>query len=447
MKEILIIEDDRTLNNLMARHLRELGHSVKSALDWASAKEYLAASEPALILLDCMLPDMDGYTIISEIAHQYPVIVLTAYASVQNAVRAIKAGAAEYLTKPVNLDELELTVKRTLETDTLRREHQWYQRQIQAMGKNPMIGRSRPLAEVHTLIDAVAAADITVLIEGESGVGKELVARQIHQRSARADRNLLEIDCSTLHHTLFESALFGHERGAFTGADRRKPGLVEGAEGGTLFLDEIGELDIALQAKLLRVLETGQFRRLGGTKDLRANVRIVAATNRSLAQMSRDNQFRQDLYFRLSSFVIRVPPLRERREDIAELVEYFLHHLDIRLQVNKTISAAALKQLVAYDWPGNIRELRNVVERAMILSGNKPEIRPEHLGFAAPGHNPAAITSLTFDHDPNLDEIERVYLEKMLEKHSGHRAQVAKVLGISERNLYRLLHKHGLPRH
>ena len=295
MKDILIIEDDRTLNHLMARHLQKLGHSVKSALDWASAKEYLAASEPALILLDCLLPDMDGYKIISEIAHQYPVIVLTAYASVQNAVRAIKAGAAEYLTKPVNLDELELMVKRTLDTDTLRREHEWYQRQIQAMGKNAMIGRSRALAEVHALIDAVAAADITVLIEGESGVGKELVARQIHQRSARADRNLLEIDCSTLHHALFESELFGHERGAFTGADRRKPGLVEGAEGGTLFLDEIGELDIALQAKLLRVLETGQFRRLGGTKDLRANVRIVAATNRSLAQMSRDNQFRQDL--------------------------------------------------------------------------------------------------------------------------------------------------------
>ncbi len=444
MKDILIVEDDKTLNNLMARHLRELGHQVKSALDWASAKEYLAASEPALIILDCRLPDMDGHNVIPELAPQYPVIVLTAYASVQNAVRAMKAGAAEYLTKPVNLDELELTVKRTLETDALRREHQWYQRQIRALGKNPMVGRSRALAETNALIDAVAVADITVLIQGESGVGKELVARQIHQRSPRADRHLLEIDCCTLHPTLFESELFGHERGAFTGADRRKPGLVEGAEGGTLFLDEIGELDVSLQAKLLRVLETGQFRRLGGTKDLRANVRVVAATNRNLEQMTRDSKFRQDLYFRLSSFVIQVPPLRERREDIADLVEHFLHHLDIRLQVNKTVSAAAMRQLVAYDWPGNVRELRNVVERAIILSGNKPEIRPEHLTFGSAGQNPATGTSLTFDHDPNLDEIERLYLEKMLEKHSGHRAHVAQVLGISERNLYRLIHKHGI---
>ncbi len=444
MKEILIIEDDRTLNNLMTRHLHGLGHLVKSALDWASAKDYLATSEPALIILDCRLPDGDGHHLITELAPQYPVIVLTAYASVQNVVRAMKAGASEYLTKPVNLDELELTVKRTLETATLRREHQWYQRQIQALGKNPMIGRSRALAEVHGLIDAVAAADITVLIQGESGVGKELVARQIHQRSSRADRNLLEIDCSTLHHTLFESELFGHERGAFTGADRRKPGLVEGAEGGTLFLDEIGELDLTLQAKLLRFLETGQFRRLGGTKDLQANVRIIAATNRNLEQLSREGQFRQDLYFRLSSFLIQVPPLRQRREDIAELVEHFLHHLDIRLQVNKTVSVAAMRQLSAYDWPGNVRELRNVVERAMILSGKRPEIRPEHLTFGSSGTSPATDTTLSFDHDPSLEEIERYYLEKMLEKHSGHRAHVAQVLGISERNLYRLIRKHGL---
>lgn len=443
MKEILIVEDDRTLNTLIVRHLRTLGYLVTPALDWSSARDYLASHEPALILLDCRLPDADGHQLVAELAHQYPVIVLTAYASVQNAVRAIKAGAAEYLTKPVNLDELELTVQRTLDTDALRREHQWYQRQIQARGKNPLIGHSRALAEVHGLIDAVAATDITVLIQGESGVGKELVARQIHQRSARAGGQLLEIDCATLHSTLFESELFGHERGAFTGADRRKPGLVEGAEGGTLFLDEIGELDLALQAKLLRFLETGQFRRLGGAKDLQTNTRIIAATNRNLEQLSQGGQFRQDLYFRLSTFLIQVPPLRQRREDISDLVEYFLQTLDIRLQVKKSVSAAAMRQLVAYDWPGNVRELRNVVERAMILSGHRPEIRPDHLTFGAVGAAPAAVT-LTFDHDPSLEEIERSYLEKMLEKHSGHRAQVARVLGVSERNLYRLIRKYGL---
>ena len=445
MKEILIIEDDRTLNSLVVRHLRGLGYLATPALDWASARDYLASHEPGLILLDCRLPDADGHQLVAELAHQYPVIVLTAYASVQNAVRAIKAGAAEYLTKPVNLDELELTVQRTLDADTLRREHQWYQRQIQARGKNPMIGHSRALAEVHGLIDAVAAADITVLIQGESGTGKELVARQIHQRSARAGGQLLEIDCATLQPTLFESELFGHERGAFTGADRRKPGLVEGAEGGTLFLDEIGELELAMQAKLLRFLETGQFRRLGGTKDLQANTRVIAATNRNLEKLSQDGQFRQDLYFRLSTFLIEVPPLRQRREDISDLVAHFLQHLDIRLQVKKSVSAAAMRQLVAYDWPGNVRELRNVVERAMILSGQRPEIRPDHLTFGSAVATPAAV-SLTFDHDPSLEEIERVYLEKMLEKYSGHRAQVARVLGISERNLYRLIRKYSIMR-
>lgn len=444
MKDILIIEDDKTLNTLMARLLKGMGYSVKSALNWEDAKDYLSANEPALILLDCRLPDIDGHNVILEVANQYPVIVLTAYGSVQNAVRAMKAGATEYLTKPVNLDELELIVKRTLETEALRKEHQLYQRQIRALGKTRMVGRSKTLAQVNDLIDAVAPSDITVLIEGESGVGKELVANAIHQRSTRANHNFIEIDCCTLHHSLFESELFGHERGAFTGADRKKPGLIEGAEGGTLFLDEIGELDIALQAKLLRVLESGSFRRIGSTKDLKANVRVVAATNRNLEHMCHAGKFRQDLYYRLSSFLVQVPPLRERREDIVELVEHFTNHLDIPSRVKKTVSPSAMKQLVAYDWPGNIRELRNIVERAIILSGGNPEIRPEHLAFGAPEPAIATGTSLTFDHDPTLEEIEQQYLTKMLEKYSGHRAYVAKILGVSERNLYRLIRKHGL---
>ena len=444
MKEILIVEDDKTLNALMARQIKAMGYPVKPALNWVTARDYLSANEPALILLDCRLPDIDGHNVILEVANQYPVIVLTAYGSVQNAVRAMKAGAAEYLTKPVNFDELELIVKRTLETEALRKEHQFYRRQIRALGETRMVGRSKALLQVNALIDAVAPSDVTALIEGESGVGKELVANELHQRSARVDRNFIEIDCCTLHHSLFESELFGHERGAFTGADRRKPGLIEGAEGGTLFLDEIGELDLTLQAKLLRVLESGFFRRLGGTKDLRANVRVVAATNRNLEQMSREGKFRRDLYYRLSSFLIQVPPLRERREDVAELVAHFVQHLDIPQRINKSVSSAAMKQLVAYDWPGNVRELRNIVERAIILSGGDHEIRPEHLAFGASEAHALSGTSLSFSHDPSLEEIEQRYLEKMLEKHSGHRAIVAKVLGVSERNLYRLIRKYGL---
>jgi transcriptional regulator with PAS, ATPase and Fis domain len=227
---------------------------------------------------------------------------------------------------------------------------------------------------------------MTVLIQGESGVGKELGAQELHRHSERADGNFVALDCCTLQENLFESELFGHERGAFTGADRMKRGLIEGAENGTLFLDEIGDIDPSIQAKLLRVLESGQFRRLGGTKDLKANVRIVTATNRRLDELTGDGRFRSGLYYRLSAFVIDVPPLRDRREDIAELVGHFIRNTDISHRNKKGASARVLKQLVEYDWPGNVRELKNVVERAIILAGDDSEIRPQHLTFA-PGRS------------------------------------------------------------
>ena len=443
-KNILVIEDDRVLNELICEQLQRMDHDVKGVDGWVEASAYLAGHEPNLILLDWRLPDFNGDEVIPELTQQFPVIVITAYGSVQAAVRAMKAGVADYLTKPLNLDELELAVQRTLENVELRQDHQFCKDQMRALQEKSMVGGSEAIKKVYAYIEAVAPSDMTVLIEGESGVGKELVAHEIHRQSLRAEQNFVTLDCCTLHETLFESELFGHERGAFTGADRKKPGLIEGAEEGTLFLDEIGEIDFPVQAKLLRVLETGQFRRLGGTKDLNANVRIVAATNRDLKKMSREGSLRQDLYYRLSSFVIPVPPLRERREDIPALVNYFIHNHDFSRRVTKRVSPATMRQLISYDWRGNIRELRNVIERAIILSNGQLELRPEHLSFSVSQRDDPMGISFSFKREPTLEEIQQYYLQRMLTKYSGHRANVARILGISERNLYRLIRKYAL---
>ncbi len=438
---ILVIEDDEPLARLIAGQLERGGHRVDLLHRWADVDGYFTHHEPQLVLSDARLPDANVLDHLGWLSRQAPVIVLTAYGSVRDAVAAMHAGAEEYLVKPVNPDELEVTVARVLEYARLRREHQ-YCRSRQAR-PGYIVGSSRALAEMQEMLEAVAPTDMTVLIQGESGAGKELVARAIHDLSERRERVFVPVDCCTLQEKLFESELFGHERGAFTGADRRKKGLIEAAEGGTLFLDEIGEIEPPIQAKLLRVLETGQFRRLGGIKDLHANARIVAATNRDLESLSRDGGFRPDLYYRLSAFVLRVPALRERKEDIPALVQHFISNHDFSRRIHKTASPAALEVLMEYDWPGNIRELRNVVERAIILSGNSPEILPQHLTLQTAATTPGSDQRL-FEQEPSLEEIERRYLEYLLDRHQGHRATVAAIMGISERNLYRLIKRHGL---
>jgi transcriptional regulator with PAS, ATPase and Fis domain len=252
------------------------------------------------------------------------------------------------------------------------------------------------------------------------------------------------VDCCTVHENLFESELFGHEKGAFTGATSQKKGLIEGAEGGTLFLDEFGEITLAAQAKMLRVLETGQFRRVGGTKNLVADARIVAATNRDLKKLSKEGVFREDLYYRLSAFTITVPPLRERREDIAALADHFLSNHDFSRRIMKSLAPDAERALVAHHWPGNVRELRNAIERAIIVSGQDAVIRAEHLGLPEIGQEDSETMHLQFDREPTMEELKRCYMEWLLTKYSGHRAQLAASLGISERNVYRLLKKFSL---
>ncbi len=445
-QEILVVEDDATLNQLIVAQLNRLDYAATGARSWREADAYLQSHEPHLIIGDVRIADGDTLVRLTDLAKMQPVVVLTAYGSVRDAVSAVKAGAYEYLVKPVNPDELALVVKRAIDDAALRNDHGFCRRRLKAKeGKGDfMVGVSAALLKTKETIAAVGPSDINVLIQGESGSGKELVARAIHDSSDRTGRNFVPVDCCTLQEKLFESELFGHEKGAFTGADRLKRGLIEGAEGGTLFLDEIGEIDPSIQAKLLRVLETGIFRRVGGTKDLPANTRVVAATNRDLEALSREGQFRSDLYYRLSTFVIQVPPLRERRDDIPYLAAHFIQNHNFSRRINTGITGEAIRHLTAYDWPGNVRELKNVIERAIILSRDGSTIRPEHLTFGAGGGKCNARVTLSFDHDPSLEELQAEYLRLQLGKYSGHRAKVAEVLAVSERNIYRLIQRYGL---
>jgi two-component system response regulator AtoC len=301
-----------------------------------------------------------------------------------------------------------------------------------------MVFTSTAMHEVQAMIEAVAPTDTTVLILGESGTGKEMVARAIHEHSQRAAQELVAIDGTALQENLFESELFGHERGAFTGAEQQKKGLIEEAKGGSLLLDEIGDIGPSIQAKLLRVMETNAFRRLGGTKTLAADVRFIAATNRDLAKMSSSGDYRADLYFRLSPFVITVPPLRERREDIAPLAQHFLAGYTGTMPMKLT--AEALNLLVAYDWPGNARELRNAIERAVILARPGRQVRAQNLSFLP--RSQQGETVLRFSQEPTLEQIEREYLHMILAKYGGNRLKTAAALGVSERHIYRLIEKY-----
>jgi two-component system NtrC family response regulator len=443
-QRILIIDDDRVFNDLMVQQLKMQGYTVDGVRSMDDADNYLQKHEPDLIMLDIRLPDCDGLNRLPGLARQIPVVVLTAYGSVKNAVKAMRLGAVEYLVKPVNLEELELSVQRALGNAEMRRDIQFVRRREQEGRKSFMVGSSEALKKVTSLINAVAGEDMTVLITGESGTGKELVAREIHERSQRKTRNFVALDCCTLQENLFESELFGHERGAFTGADRQKKGLIEGAKGGTLFLDEIGEIGPPIQAKLLRGLETGEFRRLGGTQDLTSNARVLAATNRDLEAMSQEGAFRQDLFYRLGAFVIAVPPLRHRREDIPALVDHFLNHHDFSRRISKKLTRSALLRLTGYDWPGNVRELRNVIERAIIISGDDKTIHAEDLGLTPDRGSSSKHIMLSFDHEPTLEEIKKSYIRDLLHKYAGHRSKLATILGISERNIYRLIKKYDL---
>ena len=435
-KHILIVEDDAALNRLLCDQLARIGFEAKGTRTVADAQQAIQASEPTLVLLDIRLPDAKGVEAIAIFREICPVVILTAFGSVDQAVEAVRAGASDYLIKPVSIGRLEISIRNAIETRNMRRKIEMLETQSKSGAPTTMIGESAAFQKTLSMVRLVSKADTTVLIEGESGVGKELIAATIHGSSNRSGDQLVTIDCATLHENLLESELFGHERGAFTGAERKKEGLLEVADGGTVFLDEIGEVSPTIQAKLLRVLETSKFRRLGGTRDISVDVRFITATNRDLSAWVKEGKFRGDLYYRLAPFVISVPALRERREDILAIAEFFLTTRSFMRNRVKAFHPDTKRSLVDYDWPGNIRELRNAVERGLLMSADEPEIMPQHIALPVRRDQPSEF-ALHFDHPPTLDELKTVYTQRMLALNGNNRSRTAKSMGVSERNLYR----------
>jgi DNA-binding NtrC family response regulator len=438
---LLMVDDEETFRRLTARELERAGYTVTQAGTLTAAREELGKQRFHLALVDIRLPDGSGLELLPEIREHSPhteVVLLTAYGTVQEAILAMKQGAHDFLTKPCKLGELEAVLEKALQKQTLVRGNQALQRDVVRLGAgHEFVGQSPQVQELLHMITRVAETDSTVLIRGESGVGKELVARAVHRCSKRSHQPFVVVDCAALHENLLQSELFGHEKGAYTGAVRLKHGLFEVADRGTIFLDEIGELTPALQVKLLRVIETGTFRRVGGTADIHVNVRLVAATNRLLEQMLKEGAFREDLYYRLNVFSIHIPPLRERRDDIPLLVEHFVRRSTVVARRQVSVAAEAGEILMRYSWPGNVRELQNVIERALILCDGSV-VGAEHLPLGVridPGPHRGDDT----DRLMSLEEIERRHMLRVLEACHGHRHKAADILGISERNLYRKL--------
>ncbi len=441
---ILLVDDDAAFRHVMSGELRRLGYAVSTAGSGEEALRKIGEAEPRVLLLDLRLPGMDGLDVLKKLRETNPsieVIMLTGHGSIDSAIESIRVGAFDYVLKPCPLDEIELRIQRAMERSALRQRAKLLERGLTPpdLGDS-FIGNSPEFRRLLGLIDRVAPSDSTVLINGETGAGKERVAKLIHARSLRKLRPFVVVECAALQDTLLQSELFGHDRGAFTGADRTKPGLFEVAHGGTIFLDEIGEVSMATQVNLLRVLDTSTFRHVGGTSEVRVDVRVLAATNRNLTNMVRQGLFREDLFYRLSTITIELPPLRERREDIELLSRHFLQVMNDRFHTARTFSAGALQVLREHSWPGNVRELRHAVEAAVVVcEGN--EIRTEHLPASIRAPVPAAPVNGRF---LTLEELEGGHIRAVLAKSHGHRGNAARILGISERNLYRKLREYGL---
>jgi len=447
---LLIVDDDMEFRNVVARRFQRRGYEVYHVGSPLEAIKLAQQKHFDVAVLDLAMPEMDGIALLERIRQVDPdtqIIMLTGFGTIQTAIQAMKLGAYDYLTKPCELAELEVQVQRAYEKAQLQRENQNL-RTVLRRSSSPLqiIGNSPAIRKVLHLIQKVAPTDSNVLIEGESGTGKELVARALHEASPRADNPLVTINCAALQETLLESELFGHEKGAFTSAVTSKPGLFEVADGGTLFIDEICEMSGGIQAKLLRVLEDGRFRRVGSTKEIKTDVRVLAATNRNLAKEVEAKRFRDDLYFRLNVITIHIPPLRERREDIPLLAQHFL---SLGARGPRTIEPDAMEALINYHWPGNVRELANVIERAKILADG-PTITLHDLppAIAQPAGTSVTVPSAAIYSRPSeevsLEQLEREHIVRVLEAKGGNKARAARALGISRRRLYRLLDKHGL---
>jgi DNA-binding NtrC family response regulator len=442
MIKVLVVDDEEPFRRLLKNELTRKGYAVEVAHDGSEAVRLLRDRSFDVILLDVVMPGIDGISLMKKLKEDSgapAIIVLTGKATVETAVEAMKNGAYDYLTKPYKLDELVIVIDRAYEFSRLSVKSKLLEQEL-VRKESPFefVGKSKQLKDILALIQKVAPTDSPVFIQGESGTGKELVANTVWHNSTRKEAPFIALNCATLSENLIESEIFGHEKGAFTSAYQMKHGLVEVADKGTLFLDEIGEMPLGLQAKLLRFLDSGEFRRVGGNKALSVDVRVIAATNKNLSDMIKTGKFREDLYYRLNVINITIPPLRERKEDITELSRHFLQKYSKKLSKSITdFTPDALEMLSEYHWPGNVRELENVVERAVILC-ESDLLGTEDLSIPTP----AVVEELGTN--PSLEEMEKAYILRVLKEAGDNQSKASQLLGIDRKTLYLKLKKYGI---
>jgi DNA-binding NtrC family response regulator len=442
---VLLVDDDPAFRRVMAAELTRRGYTVVAVGSGAEALAQAPEVGADVTLLDLRLPDLDGIQVLERLRERNPsggVVVLTGHGTIDTAIRATRLGAYDYLEKPCPIGRLEMAIDKTHEhVNLLRRQRVLEDGYAVPNVASGLVGASPAFRKLMDNVARIARTNATTLVLGETGVGKDVVARLLHAQSPRADASFVVVDCAALHEELLQSEIFGHEKGAFTGATRRKHGLFEVASGGSIFLDEVGDTSPDIQAKLLRVLESGRFRRLGGTEEIAVDVRIVAATNRDLRQAIARGHFREDLFYRLATFTVEIPPLRERREDIRLLVDHFTERFNARFSVSKLFSPEAMDALVRHAWPGNVRELLHVVEQTVVLCDSVviglAELPPSIRGSAAEPLGDAGIGEML-----TLREVERRHIFSVIAKVGGSRAEAARILGTSERTCYRLLEKY-----
>lgn len=451
MSKILVIDDEQSMRDFLSIMLKKEGHDVVAAENGSDALKAVQTEIFDLVISDVKMPGLNGIDVlktVKEVSPETVVIMITAYATAETAVEAMKLGAYDYITKPFKVDEIKLIIQKALEKGHLRKENILLRREIESRaGFENFIGKSEPMQRVFSLIRQVADTRSTVLITGESGTGKELVARAIHFNSTRKDKPFVTVNCGALPETLLESELFGYMKGAFTGAVANKQGLFEAANCGTIFLDEISATTAALQIKLLRVLQEREFMRLGGTTEIKVDVRVIAASNKDLLAEVSKGAFREDLYYRLNVIQIHLPALRDRKEDIPVLVDFFLNKLSSG-KGPKKIAPDALKMLMSYRWAGNVRELENTIERLMILaSGDTIHLEhvPDSVKNLQPGAEliPSDIPDEGLDLEALLENAEKALLQKALDRSGGVKTEAAKLLGLSFRSFRHRLQKYG----
>ena len=444
---ILVVEDEVNIRSALVTMLEKLGHRVSGAGTAEEALAFLEDSPADLVITDLRMPGLSGMEFLRRMKERWPeteAIVMTAFGSIDTAVEAMRRGAYDYLTKPIDRERFPVVVGKALERHVLAAENRQLRDRLETRTRfDQMVGESAPMQRVYSLVEMVAESDVTVLLTGESGTGKELVARAIHHKSSRANGPFVTLNCGALPENLFESELFGYEKGAFTGAMSNKMGRFELADGGALLLDEVGELSLKSQVDFLRVLETKEFRRLGGTKLIKVDTRIIAATNRNLEEAVKRGDFREDLYYRLNVVPIRLPPLRERGDDIPLLLDRFLDEFSAQHhRPPKEVSQEAMRLLRLYAWPGNIRQLRNLIER-MVVTVKDPVIQPEHLPEEIQASKEDART-MVVTLGSSLEDIEREAIRRTLAEVTNHREKAAKLLGISLRALQYKIKEYGI---